>query len=322
MASELQPSRKPLLRLDFCDFWSGFDKLNNFFVDLLSERYQVHLTAQPDLVIGTDKGQHHKLFSCKKVFWTAESVQPDFSRYDYAMTTFALEDSRHIRFPYYAFTLRCESAPLLRNLSRPPALEMAQRPFCSFVISNANPRRTRKRLAFYKLLSQYKHVDSGGRALNNIGRSLGDSPSAKVDFLSGYKFNLCFENKCCQHYTTEKLVDAFLAKTIPIYWGNPLVAEEFNPKAFLCLHDFASESALMERIRELDCDHEAYLAMLAEPPFRDNCANRYMDKRRYLDFFDHVIADKRPPLASRSLSHRLFSRWQLAKADRVPHYQH
>lgn len=265
---------KPQLLIDFCDFCRGINKADNHMLQFLAKRYDVLLSTHPDLVFCADYGQHHKLYSCKKVFWTSESVRPDFRLYDYAMTTFHIDDPRHIRLPYYVVAAGFDPAPLLMENRLPLGDELARREFCSFVISNANPKRTRKRLDFFKLLSTYKQVASGGTALNNIGKPIGRQPNAKIDFLKQYKFNLCFENRSFEGYITEKIWDAFKARSVPIYWGDPRVAEEFNPKSFLSLHDYPSEQAFLERIKELDNNDEAYLAMLRESPFHNDTPNK------------------------------------------------
>lgn len=71
----------------------------------------------------------------------------------------------------------------------------------------------------FEALKKYKKVNSGGRYLNNIGRAVVD----KIQFESRHKFSICFENSSYPGYTTEKIIEAFAAKTIPIYWGNPCV---------------------------------------------------------------------------------------------------
>ena len=81
-------------------------------------------------------------------------------------------------------------------------LEFLQK-FCSMVVSNAqvsNPIRER----FFRLLSEYKQVDSGGRLWNNVGGPVAD----KQKFIGGYKFNIAFENSAVLGYTTEKIMDA------------------------------------------------------------------------------------------------------------------
>jgi alpha(1,3/1,4) fucosyltransferase len=48
------------------------------------------------------------------------------------------------------------------------------------------------------------------------------------------------ENSYFPGYSTEKLTDPFVARSVPIYKGDPRVAEWFNPKAFINLADFHS----------------------------------------------------------------------------------
>lgn len=88
----------------------------------------------------------------------------------------------------------------------------------------------------------------------------------KINFLKNYKFTIAFENTKGNGYTTEKLTDAFMACSIPIYWGNPLVTREFNPKAFINCNDFDSFDSVIEYIKLLDNNDELYLEMLSQPP--------------------------------------------------------
>ena len=81
-------------------------------------------------------------------------------------------------------------------------------------------------------------MDYGGKYHNTVGHIY--PPSEKVDFQKNYKFSIAFENTYCSGYTMEKLVDSFASQHIPLYYGNPRVAEEFNPKAFINAHDFNS----------------------------------------------------------------------------------
>lgn len=41
-----------------------------------------------------------------------------------------------------------------------------------------------------------------------------------------------FENSKNKNYFTEKIVDAFITKTIPIYWGCPNISEFFDNRGF------------------------------------------------------------------------------------------
>ena len=56
-------------------------------------------------------------------------------------------------------------------------------------------------------------------------------------------------------YTTEKLIQPFMAGSIPIYYGNPLVAEEFNRNAFIDCNVFDNDfDAVIEEIKRIDND--------------------------------------------------------------------
>lgn len=76
-------------------------------------------------------------------------------------------------------------------------------------------------------------------------------------------------------YTTEKICDAMAVRSIPIYWGNPDIHRDFNPKSFVNLHDFSSIDDAIEYIVALDRDDELYRKVLAEPYFHDNKASKY-----------------------------------------------
>jgi len=68
----------------------------------------------------------------------------------------------------------------------------------------------------------------------------GENGRAFRDF--GYV--IAMENKVAPGYLTEKIGYAFLAGTVPIYWGDRVTVEEFfNPSSFIQVDDFASADA-------------------------------------------------------------------------------
>jgi len=105
----------------------------------------------------------------------------------------------------------------------------------------------------------------------------------KIEFLKRYKFNIAFENASLPGYTTEKLVEAMAARCLPIYWGNPLIHREFNPKSFLNYLDFPHEDALIARIVALDESDALYRQHLAETYFPHNRPNEFFNLDRVLD---------------------------------------
>jgi hypothetical protein len=55
----------------------------------------------------------------------------------------------------------------------------------------------------------------------------------KADGLSPYRFSVITENVRNKSYFTEKIVDALLCETVPIYWGAPNIERFFDPRAMI-----------------------------------------------------------------------------------------
>jgi hypothetical protein len=183
--------------------------------------------------------------------------------------------------------------------------------FCSFVVRSHNPGKNRNRLEFFQKLSRYKKVDSGGEFMNNIGGPIPGHSAGKIEFLNVYKFNIAFENGSFPGYTTEKIFEPMVARCLPIYWGNPLIIEEFNPKSFLNYADFPNEEALIEKIIELDKDDAKYLEYLRQPYFYNDEPNVYFSHERMLNFFEKIFSSPNGP--SSHGKRGLFGRWILVK---------
>ncbi len=55
----------------------------------------------------------------------------------------------------------------------------------------------------------------------------------KAEGLASYRYSLVIENVQERSYFTEKLIDAFLCRTVPIYWGAPDIADFFDPAGMI-----------------------------------------------------------------------------------------
>ena len=58
--------------------------------------------------------------------------------------------------------------------------------------------------------------------------------------LNDYHFSVCFENDIYDTYFTEKILDCFATKTIPIYSGTKKIINHFNSKSIIFLDDLKS----------------------------------------------------------------------------------
>ncbi|MES2425758.1 MAG: glycosyltransferase family 10 [Bacteroidota bacterium] len=110
--------------------------------------------------------------------------------------------------------------------------------FCNFLYTH----RVNYRERFFKQLSAYKTIDAPGRSMNNM-QSIdelfkGNMWERKRQFLLNYKFTIAFENYIYPGYQTEKLYDAMLTNSIPIYFGDPLISSIFNKASFINAADY------------------------------------------------------------------------------------
>jgi hypothetical protein len=84
----------------------------------------------------------------------------------------------------------------------------------------------------------------------------------KVDGLAPYRYSLVIENTREDHYHTEKLIDALLCRTVPIYWGDPLVGEYFNVDGMIIV---TSEAAMRDAVVAADeAGYEQRLAAIED----------------------------------------------------------
>jgi len=305
---------KPPVFIDFSDFGRHVNKADNFITSILSAKYDVKIADKPDLLFHSHDGNVYRLYTCRKVFYTVETHKPDFSVSDYAFTFHEMDDPHNLRLPNY--TVRVDAANLLKRDGEAEMVAAERRRFCCFFTTYANAR-TKVRINFFHRLSRYKQVDSAGKWNNNIGCFVPNDAASRTAFLRQYKFYMAFENQSLPGYTSEKIAEAMAARCIPIYWGNPKVNLDFNPKSFLNCHDFPSEAALINRIIEIDRDDNLYLQYLREPFFYGNKPNIYYDRNRILDFLVRAIEDPAPPVAARRKFFRL-GRWMLLKRNK-PH---
>jgi len=291
-----------LLKINFTDFWPGFEKENNYFYNLLSRHYEVQISDEPELLFFSCYGDAYLRYKCTRIFYSSENERPDFSGCDYALTFDFLDHPRHFRLPLYGVYIEQRNG--LDSLLAPQTRELAaaawakKTKFCCMVVSNG---LSKKRIDFFHKLSSYRQVDSGGRYLNNIGGPVDD----KLKFINDYKFVIAFENSAYPGYTTEKILDPFFVKSIPVYWGNNLVGKDFNKKAFLDYSDFPDEEALIQKMIEIEQNPELAVAMLCEPVFPKNTAPEYIDENRVLAFLKMIIENHKS-LTPVSKTHQRF----------------
>jgi len=277
------------VRVRFVDFWPGFKAEESLFVQILRRHFDVVLCDDPDFLVYSNFGNRYFDYDVPRLCYTSENIRPDFNLCDYALGC----DRMVFGDRYYRFTIYMLERQEELHAIGPRRWNQEARKFCNFVYSNdtAHPFRDE----FFRLLSQYQKVDSGGRHLNNLGYSVRD----KRLFQKDYKFSIAFENSSTPGYSTEKIVDAYVAGTVPIYWGDPEIGEDFNVSSFVNAHDFGSLSDLVERVIELDRDEESYRRMY-EAPFLVRAVGDYTFTPGFEEFLVHIFDQEKEAAFRRS----------------------
>jgi len=124
----------------------------------------------------------------------------------------------------------------------------------SIIVSNKkNLKGHRQRLnAIEKLISRPigKYIDLFGVGFTPI--------QDKYEVISTYKYHLIFENELKANYWSEKLGDAYLGLTYPIYSGCTNIKKFFDPQSILEINRFDLDD--MERKIELAIDSDYHNA--------------------------------------------------------------
>lgn len=305
LAKFINKNKKSLktIKLNFGFFWKEFDNNNNYFIRLLSKRYNVVISDDPDFYIFTHPYYNGKKdylqYKCHRIFFGYENVRADWNICDYVFDSDYSDNPRHKRYPLW-------SGYDIKKLTLPKDLKdfKQKKKFCCMLVSNPDAK---ERIEFFHKLSSYKKVDSAGRYLNNIGYPVEN----KIEFIKDYKFVISFENSSYPGYTTEKLIEPMLVNSIPIYWGNPVVGDDFNTNSFINVTDFKSYDEAVNYIIELDNNKGKYLEMASQPWFSDNKIADEFSEESVLDFFDFIVKDskKKTPIAKsfyKKIEHQKF----------------
>lgn len=291
------------ITIKFVDFWEGFTPNDNFLLNALKGRYNVTILDdkskdEPDLLFCSAFGIEYLHYeNCIKVYYTAENDIPDFNQYDYAISFFDIKfGDRHLRYPMYVaypeYNRLIGGSPISREVA-------LSRDFCSVVVSNGYSNAPMRELVWQRL-DEYKTIASGGRYRNNVGGPVDD----KMEFIGRYKFNLALENSKVDNYTTEKIVEPMVAQTIPIYWGNRFVCEEFNKESFIDVSDFDSLDRAIEYIRQVDNDDELYMKILRAPKLATDAPVDWSDRLQV--FLTQIIENGRHYICQYGHSRKLY----------------
>jgi hypothetical protein len=268
----------------FYNWWPGFENRTDanhigFYEKLLAN------TKLKDFEITTDLNKANVLVEAGKpnkimrnvkkwkykINFVGEPDLPEFDNYDLILTSVNNKENV-VDLPLSIAYIHCNN--FLSNLCNRSFINKIPSQFCSFIVSN--PKCEIRNKLFHKL-NNYKKVNSMGSHENNIGGKI-SYPYWSNEFfnvIGSHKFMICCENTKMETYSTEKIVNPYIAKTIPIYWGSHNIKNIFNLDSMLFLENETDEAfeKLINKIIELDNDDEKYLEFINRPIFTQDNIN-------------------------------------------------
>lgn len=150
--------------------------------------------------------------------------------------------------------------------------------FCAYMYNRSVPIRT----FLFNSLNKYKKVDGLGKCCNNV--KIKDSRftynnretynDIAVKIYSEYKFVLALENRVCDGYFTEKLINPIIANSIPIYYGHSSAFKYINKKRVINITDFSNINKFLKYIEEIDNNDELYNKIISEPIYVNNITSQ------------------------------------------------
>ena len=249
---------------------------------ILEEKFNVKYVYDDSYDILINQPLHHNEYNFKenavKIFFTGESITPDIEKYDLSIGFDYIDHKKYIRIPLvfmdYFSALKTENlkniSPKYNREEKFSKCNPSKEYFACFLVSNGSYKAgAQERIELFHHLSLYKKVASGGLFLNNIGKVVPFDES--LDFLSKCKFTIAYENNSkYPGYITEKLYQAYLAGSVPIYNGHKTVLSDINKSAIIYSGDFANTEELVDHIKKIDQDDETYCKIWNENLFTND----------------------------------------------------
>ena len=274
---------RKIIKLWFLKFHWGFSP-NLILNRLDNEKFYFKLdNNNPDYLIYSTFSKDYlnpKYKNAIKLAIFTENQIPDLNLTDYAIG--------HVHLNYldrYFKIFKYFNLKLLVNIinSRKYVLKGKKRKlFCGAVITN-NISGDFFRLKFIDELNKYKKVDMGGKYKNNVGERVKN----KIQFLLSYKFSIAMENSGSDGYYSEKIIQSFLSGTIPIYYGDYMIDEYFNPKSFILIKGEKDMQKKIKYIKQIDNDEKLYKSILKENIINSNLILKMIKEKN--SFLNHIF---------------------------------
>ena len=282
-------SKCSTVSITFQCFWPGFNPFDNEILNLfrvITTRLGFDLTVcndNADILIFSCFGNLDPSLICSStsIFYTGENIHPNYEHADYSLS-----------FDYQSYCGRNLYCPLWLLRQYPfgvtntdyepyePSLLLKVR--CkekqidnrvAVVANNYTPMR----------LTAIQHLRNAGFTVDLYG-SHTNPVSDKIQTLNMYTMSLCFENSYRPGYVTEKLFDAFVSGTYPLYWGG-VDFQHFSTTSFFNFDPIENLSSQINRLK----DELPKLIETQTPLFRSG--HEYYYRNKLITKLTKIVSD-------------------------------
>ena len=263
-------------------FWSGFiDKTNPvhiaFFINLFEKVFDTNIELgcleDSEILLESIFNNETFLYSKKWAYtflFSGESRLNNFYK-DYTCVLYGQKNHNNIiNLPLFIPNIYC--CNLMNKLTESTIITKVPNKNICAVISNPSGN---ERNLFLNYLEKKIKIDYGGSYKNNINRFEDTYISPNfINRVSEYKFIVSMENSREETYITEKILQGFLAGSIPVYWGSSRICDYFNKERFLQLNEINETFIIINKIEEIINDETKFLEIVNKPIFNNNKLER------------------------------------------------
>lgn len=283
-----------MITLAYINFWSDPDN-DTYFTDFINHNIGqvklVNYNENPDILIASVFGNiniiKHVRAKCK-LFYYGENLNryPPYNNEQLLLDTFDLIvgfkdtniDKKQIRFPlwlmyykYYNYTLECNLIDYIEKKYKENK-ENKEKQKTIFATLVARHDREGQRTKICNEIENYLKTTTNtttnttkimypGLFRHNIGlnNNIGPNTNDKINYISQGLYNICPENSAFEGYFTEKIVQAFEAGTIPLYWAVDLPEKGLINENKYCFCNIDNPNELKAQINKALAHPDYYL---------------------------------------------------------------
>ena len=188
----------------------------------------------------------------------------------------------------------------------------------SMITSNMNfaPGHILRTKICRKLYEKKYHVDLFGRDI-----PWGPFIPNRRDAVAPYLFTISIENSKRKNYFTEKLVDAFVTRTVPIYWGCPNIEDFFNIDGMITFRNEGQFWTVIDEILSNPAKNYEKRRAAMEENFRV-ALEKYNVQRAWGSVADKILKELQGKFEQYEPSHQEAFKTRLAKYTLLTRYHY